>query len=306
MKRILVSGNVNLETNIPVGNFPLQYAPVRYVPNQIQTNVGGVAYNVAKALATLGDDVSLVAMLGPDAEGDRIRKTLFEDNIDISRVKNSLKASPVSVVMRDPLGKRAIYTDTKDLQNATYDFYDVDVENFDLVVACNVNFNRELLDRAHKANVLIATDVHVLSDPFDEYNKQFMEYADILFLSDEGAWDDKDAFMHKLSTLYPAKIIVMGCGRYGAMIYLRGKDELHHMSAIRTDFVVNTLGAGDALFSSFLHFCSNGCNPLTALKRAQIFASNKIRYNGASNGFISEHEIENLAQYTHVDIIRCW
>ena len=41
-------------------------------------------------------------------------------------------------------------------------------------------------------------------------------------------------------------------------------------------------------------------------KNIDIFASNKIRYNGASNGFISEYEIENLAQYTHVDIIRCW
>ena len=64
MKRILVSGNVNLETNISIDKFPLEYQPVRYHQFGILTNVGGVAYNVSKSLATLGDEVSLVAMVG--------------------------------------------------------------------------------------------------------------------------------------------------------------------------------------------------------------------------------------------------
>ena len=306
MKRILVSGNVNLETNLPVGNFPLQYSPVRYVPNEIRTNVGGVAYNVSKALATLGDTVSLVAMLGDDAEGDRIRKTLFEDNIDISRIKNSLSASPVSIVMRDPLGQRAIYTDTKDLQKTTYDFTTLDIQNFDMVVACNVNFNRELLYKAHEAGIPVATDVHVLSDPYDGYNQEFMQYADIIFLSDEALWIRKRDFMEKLRDAYSAQIIVMGCGKAGALIYVREEEAMYHMEAVNNDYVVNTLGAGDALFSSFLHFYSNGHMPLEALKRAQIFASRKISYNGASIGFISDTAVEEIANHTDIKITKRW
>ncbi len=306
MKRMLVSGNVNLETNLAVGNFPLQYSPVRYVPNEIQTNVGGVAYNVSKALTTLGDKVSIVAMLGADAEGDRIRKTLCGDNIDISRIQDSLVASPVSVVLHDSLGKRAIYTDTKDLQLASYDFYSTDVENFDLVVACNVNFNRELLHRAHQASVPIATDVHVLSDPYDGYNREFMEYADILFLSDEALWIRKREFIENLRDAYPAKIIVMGCGKAGAVIYIRDENAAYRMDAVKNDYIVNTLGAGDALFSSFLHFYSNGHMPLEALKRAQIFASYKISYNGASSGFLTNDEVEDISRHINVTVTKCW
>lgn len=306
MRKILVSGNVNLETNLPVGNFPLNYSPVRYVPNEIKTNVGGVAYNVSKALATLGDSVSLVAMLGADPEGDRIRKTLFEDNINISKIKNCLSASPVSVVMRDSLGQRAIYTDTKDLQLAKYDFSTLEIHDFDMVVACNVNFNRELLHRANKAGIPVATDVHVLSDPYDSYNQEFMQYADIIFLSDEALWIRKREFIEKLRDAYPAKIIVIGCGKAGALIYIRDENAAYRMDAVKNDYVVNTLGAGDALFSSFLHFYSNGQMPLEALKRAQIFASHKISYNGASSGFITDNEVEDISRQININVTRCW
>lgn len=90
MKRILVSGNVNLETNVWIDKFPLEYQPVRYQQFGILTDVGGVAYNVSKALATLGDDVALIAMIGPDMEGGHIKSTLKKSGIQTSLVKESL------------------------------------------------------------------------------------------------------------------------------------------------------------------------------------------------------------------------
>ena len=302
MKRILVSGNVNLETNLAVGSFPVYYAPVRYAQFEINTNVGGVAYNVAKALSTLNDEVSLTAMLGNDAEGERIRATLNQDNINTSMVKNNLKASPVSIVMRDDRGYRSIYTDTKDLQFSRFDFSDIDISQFDMVVACNVNFNRELIHKARAANVPIATDVHVLDNPYDTYNEEFMQCADILFLSDEKIFQKKRMFFETLKRTYPCKIIVMGCGKTGAMMYLRETDKVYHMAALENTCVVNSLGAGDALFSSFVHFITNGYNPFEALKRAQIFASRKISFNGASVGFMSAEELERVAQEINLKI----
>ena len=61
--------------------------------------------------------------------------------------------------------------------------------------------------------------------------------------------------------------------------------------------VVNTVGAGDALFSAFVHFYAQGMEPLECLKRAQIFASAKIRVSGASRGFVTEAEIEEMSQW---------
>ena len=56
--------------------------------------------------------------------------------------------------------------------------------------------------------------------------------------------------------------------------------------------VVNTVGAGDALFSAFIHYTAKGFAPLDALRRAQIFAAAKIRESGASRGFVTEDAIE--------------
>ena len=58
--------------------------------------------------------------------------------------------------------------------------------------------------------------------------------------------------------------------------------------------VVNTVGAGDALFSCFLHSYAKGLSPLESLHRAQLFASAKIGTSGASNGFITEQQLESL------------
>ena len=60
----------------------------------------------------------------------------------------------------------------------------------------------------------------------------------------------------------------------------------------RADRVVNTVGAGDSLFSGFLHFYGKNHDSVTALEKAQIFASVKIGFNGAALGFSGEEEIE--------------
>lgn len=305
MKRILVSGNVNLETNVWIDRFPLEYQPVRYHQFGILTDVGGVAYNVSKALSTLGDDVSLVAMLGPDMEGEQIKDTLKKSGVRTSFVKDSLFASPKSVILHDEEGKRAIFTDTKNLQTTLYDFDTVDLYGLDLIVACNVNFNRQLLCKAHDAGIPIATDVHVLSNPYDDYNEAFMRYANIIFLSDEGVSGNKNYFIETLRLIYPAEIIVMGLGKDGALIYIREDDAIYHLSAVYNDNVINTIGAGDALFSSFLHFYMNGNGPIEALRKAQIFASHKISYNGASKGFLSEEELEELSKDTVITVTKC-
>ena len=53
----------------------------------------------------------------------------------------------------------------------------------------------------------------------------------------------------------------------------------------------NTVGAGDALFSAFVHFESKGYSPEKALYLAQVFASLKISFTSAANGFQTESEI---------------
>lgn len=289
---VLISGLVNTETTAAVRGFPINYYPIDYAFFGVNTAVSGVAFNLAKAMTTLGDDVRLVGMVGKDFAADYIRHALRELKIGTEYILPELKQTPSSVVLHDPEGRRQIYCDLKDIQETTCEFDAALLESVDLVVACNINFNRPLISLVKKMGKPIATDVHVLSDIDDDYNREFMECADILFLSDEAVGDGYPDFLGQLASRYPCRIIVMGRGSKGAAMYLRDADAVMDMPAVSAGTVVNTVGAGDALFSAFLHYYGKDFAPLDALRRAQIFAAHKITVSGAAQGFVTEQVIE--------------
>ena len=290
--KILVSGLINTETATAVRGFPVHYYPIDYPFFGISTAVSGVGFNLAKALRTLGDDVRLTSMTGDDFPAAYIRSSLEQLGIPIEPVLPKLQQTPASVVLYDPQGNRQIYCDLKDIQETPYPFSPSLLEDIDLVAACNINFNRPLLRLAREAGKTVATDVHVLSDIHDGYNREFMEYADILFLSDEHIGEDYRDFLWQLAHTYGNRIIVLGRGAKGAAMYLREEDRILEMPAVSVGRVVNTVGAGDALFSAFLHYYAKGFHPTDALYRAQVFAAHKITVSGASNGFVSEEAVE--------------
>ena len=292
--KILVSGLLNTETTTAVRGFPVNYYPIDYTFFGIDTAVSGVAFNIAKALRTLGDEVRLTSMVGNDFPASYIQNELNELGISTEHLLLVLRQTPSSVVLYDPEGKRQIYCDLRDIQDREFDSTMIEkaIEDSDLLVLCNINFNRPLLKQAKKLGKLIATDVHVLSDIHDEYNKDFMEYADLLFLSDEKLPCDAKEFLWKLKETYSSKIIVIGLGKNGALLYVRSEDKMYHLEAATVGEVVNTLGAGDALFSCFLHYYVKGYSAVEALIRAEIFAALKIRFNGAAKGFCKEDMVE--------------
>ena len=294
MKKILVSGLINTETTVKVRKFPIEYYPIDYPFFGVNTRVSGVAYNVAKALATLGDKVSLCTLTGNDFGAQFVQKTITDEGISDAWVRQLLKATPNSVVLFDEEGKRQIYCDLKDVQETAYDFDETEISNCDIAVACNINFNRELIKKAKEAGKIIATDVHVLSDINDEYNRDFMECANVLFLSDEGITGDYRDFIKAIVDKYSNDIIVLGMGKKGALMYVRKDDAFTELPAMNVGKVVNTVGAGDALFSAFVHYYAKGLEPTDCLKRAECFASYKIGFDGAAVGFADETMIEKL------------
>ena len=294
MKKILVSGLINTETTVKVRKFPIDYYPIDYPFFGVQTAVSGVAYNIALALTALGDQVRLLSVCGRDFQAEYIRHELQSKGIAADDMKPQLRETPASAVLYDESGKRQIYCDLKDIQETAYEFADAQLADADLVVACNINFNRPLLAKAKAMGKLIATDVHVLGNVCDDYNRDFMAAADILFLSDEAVGERYWDFIMELAATYNPQIIVMGRGGKGAAMYLRSSGRIYELPAVRVGEVVNTVGAGDALLSAFVHYYAMGMEPLECLRRAQVFASAKIRVSGASKGFISENTVEEL------------
>lgn len=292
MKNIFISGLLNVETSLKVNSFPIEYNPIEYPFFGVSSSVSGVGYNIAKALNKLGDNVTLSSIIGDDSNGNIIRYQLNEDKISTNHLKiNAGMQTPESVVLFDQDGKRKIYCDLKNIQDLTIDELAIKPEEFDLAILTNINFSRKAIKLFKDAGVLVASDVHVLTNIEDDYNKDFLENADILFLSNEGVIGREADFIKEIYNRYRNKIIVIGCGAEGALAYVGDNNQYFYHEAVSPLEVVNTVGAGDALFSAFLHYYLISKDVEKSLKFAVYFAGIKIATSGGANGFVSEEDV---------------
>ena len=290
MSKILISGLVNVETTCRIESFPIQYQPIDYAFFGVNMAVSGVGYNVAKAMKALGNEVTITSMAGKDEVYDLVTNQLQKIGVDV-KIQTTLRQTPTSAVLYDHEGKRRIYCDLKDIQETQYDYQNVNMQEYDLAVVCNINFSRPLLKRAKEEGVKICSDVHVLSDIHDEFNKEFMQYADILFLSNEAVIGRENEMITHLADTYQNEIIVMGCGSEGARMYVKADNKIYESQAANPTKIVNTVGAGDALFSAFVSMYARGKDAMECLRLAQEFAAHKIGFDGAAQGFLTLEEL---------------
>ncbi|MFO7683358.1 MAG: carbohydrate kinase family protein [Chloroflexota bacterium] len=300
MSNILVSGLINIETTLKVDSFPLTYEPVRYPFWGVNSTVSGVGYNVARALTTLGDQVSFFSLSGKDLLGGVVQTALAQDAIPARNVLPLLDQTAQSVIVYEPSGRRQIHVDLKNIQEFEYPLHRFTeaLPVCDLAVLCNINFSRPFLAAAQAAAKPIATDVHTISNLEDDYNRDFMAAACILFMSNEKLPCSPEEWARRLQNRYGTPIVVIGLGGEGALLAVKDGHFMERVPAVTTRPIVNTIGAGDALFSSFVHVFSRTNDPYLALRQAVVFASYKIGETGAAQGFLTAVALQNLYEST--------
>jgi ribokinase len=101
-----------------------------------------------------------------------------------------------------------------------------------------------------------------------------------------------EEWARRLLNRYGAEVVVIGLGSQGTLMAVRSDGFLERSPALLTRPVVSTIGAGDALFSSFVHFYAKSRDPYSSLRRALVFASYKIGVAGAADGFLDEAGLE--------------
>ena len=296
MANILVSGLINLETTLRVGKFPLEYFPVCYPFFGVNTTVSGVGLNIAKALATLGHEARLLSLVGSDSAGTLVYQALQAEKLSGEHVLPRLNHTAQSVILYDLTGRRQIHTDLKDIQDQTYpvELFDRALVGVNLAVLCNINFSRPFLALARLAGVTIATDVHALAELDDPYNQDFMANADILFMSHERLPVAPEELARRILDRFGVKILVIGLGEQGALLAVRQDAFIGSIPAVQVRPVVNTIGAGDALFSAFIHAYLATGDPYLALRKAVVFAGYKIGETGAADGFLDVPSLDEL------------
>ncbi|MDR0312903.1 MAG: carbohydrate kinase family protein [Treponema sp.] len=292
MNNILVSGHINIEITVKIDDFPIAYTPVDYDFFGVNSTIAGVGYNISSAIKILGGNPTIFSIIGNDIYKNVIFDELKNKGINTQYVLPLVKATSQSIILYNE-NKRKIILDLKDIQETKYPIEKIDevINKIDVAILCNINYSRGLLKIVKEHGKLIASDVHVINDINDAYNKDFMEYADILFLSNEKILGEEQDFIKQLKRKYKNIIIVIGMGENGLLIYSRENNEIKRYSAVRTRKIVNTIGAGDALFSSFIYLYNKTKDIYYSIEKAQIFASYKIGEKGAAEGFLTEDEL---------------
>ncbi|GBU27597.1 ribokinase [Treponema sp. R8-4-B8] len=295
MNDILVCGLTNIETNINADKFPIEYSPIEYKFFGVNSSVSGVGYNIVKALKTLGDEPVFFSIIGNDMYKDIILNDLKKDKINTDYVLPLLEQTVQSGILNSG-NKRKIILDLKNIQDIKYpiDMLKNIIDKIDIGIICNINFSRDFLKVLKDNGKIIAADVHVLDDINDEYNNDYIKYSDILFLSNENIIGNENDMIAQLSQKYNHEIIAVTMGENGLLMFVKEKREIKHFHAVKTREVVNTIGAGDALFSCFIHFYHNTKDPYYSMQLAALFASYKIGDNGGAKGFLTEEELLKL------------
>jgi acarbose 7IV-phosphotransferase len=296
MSKILVSGLINIETTLRVEGFPIPYTPVRYPFFGLNSSVSGVGYNIARALTILGDDVRLLSIIGKDPLVLLIRDALKRDCIPGENVLELLEQTAQSVILYDGEGRRQINVDLKNIQEAVYPQarFTKAANECDLLVLANINFSRPFLEQARKSGRRVATDVHAVTDLNDTYNQDFMRAANVLFMSHEWLPIPPEEWARRVLNRFGPEVLVIGLGAQGALLVVKDHNFVERLPIVHTRPVVNSIGAGDALFSAFIHYYVKTDDPYQALQRALVFASYKIGAVSASDGFLDEQGVERL------------
>jgi sugar/nucleoside kinase (ribokinase family) len=296
MPRVVVVGVASLYVAAGVGEFPLEYAPGA-VPDWMRVGSTGTAAHVAKVLKALGDEVRLCTLAGTDPAGLAVRADLHASGLSGEGVVDA-GATSLGVVLVAPDGSRMGFPYTAVVNAVGYP-----VETFrrlaagaDLAVLTAARFTRPLIQYAERLPVRIAVDVHLISDIDDSHSRPWLEAADIVFCSHERLPCEPQEWVARVFARYPGcEVAGVGQGADGAIVGLRD-GTLVRAEAVAPRGVVNTSGAGDALFASFLHGWLATGNPVDALKAAVLHAGWKVGDPLPGVASLTEAELAALSQ----------
>ena len=297
MPRLLVQGNLNLETTLRIPAFPIPYQSVSSVPFGVDIGVSGVGYNLAKALSVLGDEVVLAAILGRDRAAATVREQLREDGIGDRYVIGQAEKTALSVIAYDDSGKRAAFTDLKDFTTQVYPpgLFEEALAGVEAVLFTQAAYCCPLLAHARAAGKLVAVDLQLISDLDDPYKRPYLEAAEVVFMSGEQLPEPPETWAWRLLKRYPGvRVVGIGLGAEGALLAVRDTGRTLRVPAVTTQPVVNTSGAGDALFASFMHYYLAARDAEESLRRAVVFASYKTGETGSGRGFLNAADLEAL------------
>lgn len=302
-KNILVIGDVMLDTYF-CGNVKRisPEAPVPVFQKITERSVLGGAANVAANLIAAGQNVSMMAMIGEDEAGDRLRAIFNEQGIDTSLVislkrctteKTRFLASNNQQVLRldvedtHPLGKN----DCERMLEAL----DGQIDKFNLILLSDYlkglltyDLTQGVLQRAKNKCIPVIIDVKDLN--IDKYKdaylikpnlKELQELTGITVSSNDEIIDASK----KLRDICHAKYILTTCGARGMVLV--GENEPYFIGSVSKE-VFDVTGAGDTTIAYIAACMVNGFEMNEAVDIANYAAGIQVSKVGTSSVYWKE------------------
>ena len=295
MSKFMVAGFVQMETIIKVEALPVPYKQFESIPDLVNSGIGGAGFNEAMALKWLGNEVDFMSMVARNMSRRQIEAYLktFDVNLKTDYVLPMLDGMPTSVILYCK-GKKQTFEDVKDIRHVEYDYdlLESRIQDKDMILMSNCNFCRPIIGLAKKYQKPLAVNVRSMRAEKIANKEDFLAAADILYISDDDLESDHYDCIKECREKYDPEIVIMGIGDKGVILYTKEDNSVIEYRPVKAHEIVNTIGAGNALFSSFMHYYVKTKNAKEAIKNALLFASYKIGFVGTSNGFMTEEQIE--------------
>lgn len=302
-RRIVGIGHCCQDTICVVESYPPEDGSTHILSIDDSQGGGAVATALAAA-AKLGISCAMIAHLGDDVTGKRIRGGLADFGVDVSQMRSVPGGrSSSSIVMVDPKrGSRTKFPYRDDLPALPFDGAQREM----ILRADTLHLDGTRYENAIRAGQIAkAAGVIVSLDGCsrqkeNEKNIRLAALADILIMNAVYPFavsgrKDRDEALTFFETLGNKRVVMMTAGSDGCYVRMDGRTV--HFPAFPIH-AVDTTGAGDVFHGAFLAKWLETKDIAASIRFASAAAALKCKKPGGRSGIPTREETEALAEHS--------
>lgn len=294
--RVVVIGSANIDLVSSVDSLPVPGETV--LGNSFIKTPGGKGANQAVAASKLGGEVSFVGCIGSDQEGEILRSSLKNANVNcdflISRPEVSTGNAMIGV---DAEGNNSIIVNSG--ANSALTQEDIVAAKEIVESAQVVLMQLEISTKCLEVAVEMASGIKILNPaPVVDISKKLLEKIDVLIpnrielarLSNKESFENLDELEAAAKGLGIQTVIVT-LGSAGALLVSDKQTELISSPAVES---VDTTGAGDAFCGSMAESLSRGLSFLESVEYSVTAGALSTTTYGAQISMPTRSEVDSF------------
>ena len=294
--RVVVIGSANIDLVSSVASLPVPGETV--LGNSFIKTPGGKGANQAVAASKLGGEVSFVGCIGSDQEGEILRSSLKNANVNcdflISRPEVSTGNAMIGV---DAEGNNSIIVNSG--ANSALTQEDIVAAKEIVESAQVVLMQLEISTKCLEVAVEMASGIKILNPaPVVDISKKLLEKIDVLIpnrielarLSNKESFENLDELEAAAKGLGIQTVIVT-LGSAGALLVSDKQTELISSPAVES---VDTTGAGDAFCGSMAESLSRGLSFLESVEHSVTAGALSTTTYGAQISMPTRSEVDSF------------